>query len=75
MCSMVSQTLSGWELRCAVPFIIFLRIGGGGVMPEEFDPDTADDLVDRMPEDIEDVDARLGGGAVRDILVDWCKAN
>jgi hypothetical protein len=62
----------GIEVCCALHHFLEDRVG---VMPEEFDPDTADDLVDQMPEDIEDVDARLVGGAVRDILVDWCKAN
>jgi hypothetical protein len=33
-----------------------------------------EDLVDRMPKNIEDVDVGLGDGAVRDILVDWCRA-
>jgi hypothetical protein len=45
------------------------------LMPEDFDEDKVEDLADMMPEDIEDVDIRLGGDAVRDILVDWCKVN
>jgi hypothetical protein len=70
----VRQTFVRMGIKVCCALHNFREDRGGGV-PEEFDPDMAEDLVDRMPEDIEDVDVCLGGGAVRDILVDWCKAH